>query len=662
MTMVATDFNYFIESKTQTSYDTVMKIQEKQKPPSAGAINVASLIQNLQKVGIKSDEIKNLLRGEKENPFTDSQLTKLRNPSRYPSVFSDETLEGYYKNLMSKFEKRLDSVETPYQLLRGWYKVFTYTSKIVSHIVKIDVNQNSELCMYWDYDVQTKNFASHGLVKVKGPQLFIELNPSYKLHGSDDNVPDNRSRFLILHSGLFQKQQHNAKQCYTGVITRLRANNNEIISYSCLFVKLDELLSERSVKTAISYRTSLDVVLKELKSSGLDESLYNYSKTYFDPRRFRDIEKKNCVIVKPLDNYLLSDISKQDYYLKERTENEKLTGLYMMVCNLPPANLNEHIRQKRNIGFVFFEEDSSVMIKTDNYSYRGSFIIYPGTNILEIRAEAFVSDNKFDELQLKTEREFSILITASLGDNRYQDFQWLSCVSVGVSENNIPIAMSERLIRMDKYFIEQKTDDEDPLSKEAMFKKQLGFFGSLKKDYFKTEEGKKLTDDVLKMYGIEDVDLMLNYIESDRAFDVPVERSGYRYQVNLDAFYGGVYKLENAFSKRGKGSSTNMITIDYEAQILFSTLSNFKELYKHGFRYDLLDNSEKGIFDDVFYKISNKNSSLNSYLSSYFAEGSVDVIKNPAFTDVAKVINGFPSDKDVCKIRLLEMYFLSMKK
>jgi hypothetical protein len=658
--MVA-DFNYLVDSKKyfgdskNRANGMSMDTQEKQKLLSVGANNVATLLHTLNKLGVKSSGIKTVLSKIDKKEFADSNLTKLKNPVKYPSVFSEDTLKGYYDALMSTFQNKLENIESPFDLLRGWYRVNTlaFNSKIISHIVKIDYDQNGELRMFWDYDLVTKEFGAHGVVNVRGPQLFVELTPNNK-DMNMEGVANSRNRYLILHTGLFDRKSTH-KEAFSGMITRLRSNSSEIISYMCLFVKLDAILSEKNPKVIINAKTPLDKVIHELNSSRISDSLDDYANTFFDPRHFRDKEKKHCLTVTPLDNYLLTDIPKSDIFLKERSENEKLAGLYMMVCNLPSENSAGQIMQRRNIGYVFINPDSTVRIKTDNYYYRGNCVIYPGTNILEIRAEAYLSDIRFDDVLVKTDREFSVLLTFSLGDHKFLDFKWLSGVSVAVSQDNAPIALSEKLIRMDKYFMKNMVFETD----ESVFEYQLNFFENIQKDYFKSGNGLMMANNVLAHYEIDNVDLMLSYIKSAREFDTAVEKSLYSYQVYLDSFYGGIYNLENAYKKRKRNFNVSYTFdttwIDYEAQILFNTLSNFQELYRHGFRYDFLDVNEKEFFDDILSKILDENSVLNKYLGDYLFKSNIENIKLSKPENVPKIFDHFPTNKNSCKINILEM-------
>lgn len=650
--MVA-EFNHAVDSQNNFFDFKSMEIQDKPKLLSVGANNVATLISTLNRVGIKSSEIKKVLGKVDNKDFADSQLTKLKNPVKYHSVFSEETLKGYYDALMHSFRKAIEGIESPFELLKGWYRVNTlaYSGKLVSHIVKIDTDQSGELCMYWDYDLSTKIFGAYGKVNVRGPQLFVELNPNRQQLGMEGVVNNSRSRYLILHTGLLDKKNTN-KEAFSGMITRLRSNSNAIISYLCLFVKLDAMILEKNPKAGINVKTPLDKVLSELKSLDLDNSLDDYAKTFFDPRHFRDKEHKHCLTVTPLDNYLLTDIPKSDIFLKERSENEKLAGLYMMVCNLPSEKNTAQIVQKTNIGYAFIDTDSTVRIKTDDYYYRGNCVIYPGTNILEIRAEAYLSDNKFDEALSKTDREFSVLLTFSLGDNKSLDFRWLNGVSVAVSQDNAPIALSEKLIRMDRYFME----NEAVQAGNSVFKHQLLFFDGLHKNYFKSSKGLTLTQSVLKHYEIENVDLTLTYMKSARRIDTVVDKNSYSYQVYLNAFYGGISNLKRSYERRSYFRFDNATAlIDYESQILFNLLSDFQEMYRHGFRYELLDRFEKYLFDDIFEEVLVKDLLLNKYLGSYFLKENIDIIKSSKLEDVSDIFCYFPHNRNACKVSVLEM-------
>jgi hypothetical protein len=637
------------------------------------AKSVASQIQSLLKNGKKASELRDQL------GLDDSLFTKLKGgPDKYPNIFSEKKIKEFSEKIKVNFE----NTTSQYEVIKGWYKVFTlaFSGKVVEHFVKIDTDQNNQLRMFWDWEEERNSYSYSGLISVRGSKLFIELSPT----NNRESTTGVRNRYIIIHCGLFEKT-FSKKQALSGMITRLRSNSSDIVSYTCLFIKLDgELLNKPD--EVFDFNTPFEKITQELEDSDIKNKLSYYQSTFFDHRYYRDKEKKHCLTINPLPSFSLKDIPMGDIYQKERGDTERLAGLYLIFCNIPTTNINDNpYEQNINVAYLLIRPDSTISIKTDKYFYEGDCIVYSGHNILEIRAEAYTTYNEFENLQVKTEREFSLLMTFTLGDSKSLDFKWTHGVSTALAYDNSPIAMHEILVKVDKEIVPEflKYKNSDPPSKKEEFEVMERYFQELKKEEILKEESKQFAQKLLEKYKIDnDVKLLLsgrvdNYIKSPRELDTPLTRDQYAYQIYLDAFWGDITKLHYFYTKRVEtGNMQNFELIKTEAKILFNALMNFQEAFKHGFKYSLLEGEfEKGFFN---YKLNsvvtkqytrssieengneklqtrqeNKTNFLYNHFEGYITTEMIEEIKNGNIGN--NTFSKFPTDENNCIIKLFEL-------
>jgi hypothetical protein len=642
------------------------------------AKSVASQIQSLLKNGKKASQLKEQL------GLDDSLLTKLKGgPDKYPNIFSEKKIKEFSEKLKVNFE----DTTSQYEVIKGWYKVFTlaFSGKVVEHFVKIDTDQNNQLKMFWDWEEEGNSYSYSGLISVRGSKLFIELSPT----NNRESTTGVRNRYIIIHCGLFEKT-FSKKQALSGMITRVRSNSSDIVSYTCLFIKLDgELLNKPD--EVFDFNTSFDKIIQEVDNLEIKNKLSYYQSTFFDYRYYRDKEKKHCLTINPLPSFSLKDIPAGDIYQKERGDTERLAGLYLVFCNIPTTNVSDNLyEQNINIAYLLIRPDSTVSIKTDRYFYEGDCIVYSGHNILEIRAEAYTTHNEFENLQVKTDREFSLLMTFTLGDSKSLDFKWTHGVSTALAYDNSPIAMHEILVKVDRESMSEfsKYENADPPSKKEEFEIMSKYFQELKKEEILKENSKDFAKKLLKKYGAdeqinldEQIKLLLsgrvdNYIKSPRELDTPLIRDQYAYQIYLDAFWGDITKLHYFYTKRVETKNVqNFEHIKTEAKILFNALMNFQEAFKHGFKYSLLEGEfEKGFFDyklksivDNQYERSSldedndkaldssketKTNFLYKHFEGYITSDLIAKIKeNKIDNDTFKE---FPTDENDCIIKLFK--------